>query len=164
MYKKNKLCDYAAVLSRRPDAVAEIYGSDEHPAIRGRVSFYRVKCSVLAAAEISGLPADESGCGRRIFALHIHEGGMCTGNKADPFADVGTHYNPDNSPHPYHAGDMPPLFGNNGYAFSAFLTDRFSVEEILGRTVIIHGGTDDFSTQPSGNAGSKIACGRIEKC
>lgn len=164
MYNRNRLCEYAALLNRRPNAVAEIFGNDEYPAIRGKVSFYRIKCSVLVSAEVSGLPADETDCGRRIFALHIHEGEMCTGNEADPFADAGVHYNPDNRPHPYHAGDMPPLFGNNGYAFSAFLTDRFSVEEILGKTVIVHGGIDDFRTQPSGNAGSKIACGRIEKC
>lgn len=164
MYNRNRLCEYAAALNRRPNAVAEIFGSDEYPAIRGKVSFYRIKCSVLVSAEVSGLPTDGTDCGRRIFALHIHEGEMCTGNEADHFADVGVHYNPDNRPHPYHAGDMPPLFGNNGYAFSAFLTDRFSIEEILGKTVIVHGGIDDFSTQPSGNAGSKIACGRIEKC
>lgn len=158
------LCDYAAVLSRRPDAVAEICGSGEFPEIRGRVSFYKIKCSTLVAAEISGLPTGMNVCDRRIFALHIHEGEVCTGNSADPFADVGMHYNPDNCPHPFHAGDMPPLFGNNGYAFLTFLTDRFSFEEILGKTVIIHGGIDDFSTQPSGNAGSKIACGKIVSC
>lgn len=164
MCNRNGLCGYAAVLNRRPNAVAEIFGSDEYSAIRGRVSFYAVKCSVLVAAEISGLPAGMNGCDGGIFAFHIHEGERCTGDAADPFADVGAHYNPDNCPHPFHAGDLPPLFGNNGYAFSAFLTDRFSVDEIIGRTVIVHAGIDDFGTQPSGNAGSKIACGRIEKC
>ena len=49
----------------------------------------------------------------------------------------------------------------NGYAFSAFLTDRFTVKEIVGRTVIMHSSPDDFTSQPSGNAGEKIACGEI---
>ena len=58
---------------------------------------------------------------------------------------------------------MPPLFSNRGYALQAFLTDRFTVGEILGRTVIIHDGTDDFTSQPAGNAGARIACGVIRK-
>ena len=74
-----------------------------------------------------------------------------------------THYNPNQCAHPYHAGDLPPLFGSNGYAFEAFLTDRFTVSEVIGRTVIIHSKPDDFSTQPSGNSGEKIACGEIRK-
>ena len=41
------------------------------------------------------------------------------------------------------------------------LTDRFTVREIIGKVVIIHSQADDFKTQPSGNAGSKIACGKI---
>lgn len=164
MHKENTICDYAAVLSRRPNAVAVICGNDEHTAIRGRVCFYTVNCSVLVSAEIRGLPAGANGCGKRFFAFHIHEGGSCTGNTADPFFDAGMHYNPRNRPHPFHAGDLPPLYGNNGYAFSAFLTGGFSVNEIIGKTVIIHGGIDDFSTQPSGNAGGKIACGVIGKC
>ena len=73
-----------------------------------------------------------------------------------------THYNPKDCPHPYHAGDMPPLFGNNGEAFMAFMTDRFTVEEIIGKTVIIHSNPDDFTTQPGGNSGEKIACGKIK--
>ena len=50
----------------------------------------------------------------------------------------------------------------NGYAFSACLTDRFSVHEIIGRMVVLHSSPDDFSTQPSGNAGAKIVCGEIK--
>ena len=71
------------------------------------------------------------------------------------------HYNPLGCPHPYHAGDMPPIFGAAGYAFSAFVTDRFTVRDVVGRSVILHGSPDDFTTQPSGNAGEKIACGEI---
>ena len=43
------------------------------------------------------------------------------------------------------------------------LTDRFSVAEVIGRTLVIHSDPDDFRTQPSGNAGTKIACGVIRK-
>lgn len=57
---------------------------------------------------------------------------------------------------------MPPLFGSSGYAYLAFFTNRFTVPEILGRTVVIHDIPDDFTTQPAGNAGMKIACGVIQ--
>lgn len=59
------------------------------------------------------------------------------------------------------AGDMSVLFGNNGYAFSVFLTNRFRLSDVIGKTVIIHKDPDDYITQPSGNAGEKIACGVI---
>lgn len=91
----------------------------------------------------------------------IHSGEQCTGDAADPFAAALGHYDPDGCPHPEHAGDLPPLFSTRGYAFQVFLTDRFSLHEIVGRTVIIHSSPDDFTSQPSGNAGTKIACGRI---
>lgn len=81
----------------------------------------------------------------------------------DPFADAMSHYNPNDCEHPHHAGDLPPLFGNDGFALLLFLTSRFSVDEIIGKTVIIHDQPDDFTTQPSGNSGTKIACGVIGK-
>ncbi|MDY3869634.1 MAG: superoxide dismutase family protein [Clostridiaceae bacterium] len=77
------------------------------------------------------------------------------------FSNALSHYDPGSCPHPYHAGDLPPLFGNSGYAFQVFFTDRFSVREILGKTVIIHANPDDFTTQPAGKAGQRIACGEI---
>ena len=48
-------------------------------------------------------------------------------------------------------------------AYLSVLTDRFNVSDIIGRTVIIHNMPDDFTSQPSGNAGEKIACGVIKK-
>ena len=74
----------------------------------------------------------------------------------------GAHYNPGACEHPHHAGDLPPLFGCNGYAMSVFLTDRFLVDDVIGKTLIIHDRPDDFKTQPAGDAGEKMACGVIQ--
>ena len=145
-----------------PAATALVRGSRDYPAVRGRVDFYETPRGVVVSAEVTGLPSPAGACESPIFAFHIHEGTSCTGNAEDPFADTKSHYNPGGCKHPYHAGDMPPLFGNGGYAFSAFLTNRFTAAEVVGRTVVIHAGLDDFTTQPSGNAGAKIACGVIQ--
>lgn len=149
------------VLQRRPDAWAVLRGSEEYPRISGTVRFFQTRHGVLVAAEIAGLPEEEGRCESGIFALHIHSGGACAGNRKDPFADAGAHYNPENCPHPEHSGDLPPLFSNHGRAFQVFLTDRFTAREIVGRTVIVHARPDDFTTQPAGNAGKKMACGVI---
>jgi Cu-Zn family superoxide dismutase len=127
----------------------------------GTVRLYQTRYGVLVHAEVAGLPSGAGACAGKVFGFHIHEGDACRGNREDPFADAKGHYNPHGCEHPAHAGDLPPLFGNNGYALSVFLTDRFTVDEVIGRTVIIHGGVDDFTSQPAGNAGAKIACGRI---
>lgn len=139
---------------------AHIHGSSNYPDIHGSISFRQKRCGVLVTAEIFGLPYNEA-CNSGIFALHIHDGDSCSGNFEDPFANAGVHYNPCGFAHPYHAGDLPPLFSNRGYAYMSVFTDRFTVKEIIGRTVIIHKNPDDFTTQPSGNAGEKIACGKI---
>ena len=144
-----------------PDAMATVTGSEDYPELGGRVWFYGTEDGVLVVSELWGLPVWESACGNSVFGFHIHEGACCGGNGEDPFADVGGHYNPDGCEHPQHAGDLPPLFGNNGYALSAVLTDRVQLRDILGRTVIVHSSADDFHTQPSGNSGAKIACGEI---
>lgn len=161
----NLLNDLHAALERTADAAACIRGSESCPCLKGTVRFYQLCSSVLVTAELEGLPSGSSFCNEPVFAFHIHEGNSCTGNSDDPFADAMGHYNPHNCSHPYHAGDMPPLFGVNGSAFLAFTTDRFWVNEILGRAVIVHAMSDDFHTQPSGNAGEKIGCGIIHgKC
>ena len=69
--------------------------------------------------------------------------------------------NPTNQPHPMHAGDMPSLLASGGMAFSAFYTNRFYPEDIVGKVVVIHANPDDFKSQPSGNPGAMIACGEI---
>lgn len=153
--------DLSWAFGRRPDAVAFIKGSRKYPDIEGRALFYEGRGGVVVSTEVTGLPRGSGRCDKPIFAYHIHSGGECSGNNEDQFANVGSHFNPNNCPHPYHAGDMPPLISADGKAFSVFLTDRFTVNEVLGKTVIIHISPDDFMTEPSGNAGEKIACGVI---
>ncbi len=159
--KKDSHFDLRAVLRQKPNARATIHGNSEHSEIDGTVLFFQTDAGCIVAAEVSGLPSPNGNYENPIFGFHIHEGESCSGSESDPFADTGMHYNPNNHPHPYHAGDLPPLFGNEGYALFIFLTDRFSVSEIIGKTVVIHSSSDDFTSQPSGNAGTKIACGEI---
>lgn len=163
MYYKNNETSLYSLRRRLPDAVAVIMGNRENSDIHGVVKFYQVTNGVFVVVDIVGLPTSAEMCKKDIFAFHIHGGTDCSGNEDDSFADAGSHYNPQNCPHPYHAGDMPPLFSANGQALLAFLTDRFELEDILGRTVIIHDAPDDFTSQPSGNSGNKIACGVISK-
>ncbi|MBQ8688242.1 MAG: superoxide dismutase family protein [Ruminococcus sp.] len=151
------------MLSRRPHGTAALKGSADYSHISGCVRFWQTNCGVLAAAEVWGLPEFSEKCRDSVFAMHIHSGEHCSGNGHDPFSDTMGHYNPEDCKHPFHAGDMPPLFADDGYALSIFLTKRFSVREIIGKTVILHADPDDFTTQPSGNAGEKIACGQIKR-
>ena len=136
-----------------PSATANMEGDG----IRGTVDFFQKTNGVLVKADISGLPeSNEAG----FFGFHVHKGGSCEGAG---FPEAGSHYDRDDNPHPRHSGDMPPLLSNGGRAYLAFMTNRFSVDEIIGKTVIIHGMPDDFHTQPSGDSGEKIACGVIRK-
>ena len=118
--------------SQTPAAIAHISGTPG-TSISGMVSFFPQELGTLVTAQIHGLPDDGLPCSHPIFGFHI----------------------------PYHAGDLPPLFGCRGDAYLAVLTDRFSVSDIIGRTVVIHRDPDDFSSQPSGHAGGRIGCGVI---
>lgn len=141
-----------------PAAVAHLSSNDKSYNITGTVKFFPYKKGVVVVAEIHGLPNTGGTCSSGVFALHIHEGGSCSG---EGYSETGGHYNPGNCPHPYHAGDLPPLFSNGGDALMIVYTDRFNVQDVIGRTVVIHAQPDDFTTQPSGNSGTKIACGVI---
>lgn len=156
----------AAVLTRvmgtQPMAIAYLKGDNTHRDIKGKVSFYPVLGGTLFCIDVSGLPVESGSCNGKFFGMHIHEGAKCVGNEEDPFSMADGHYNPYNCEHPRHAGDLVPIFSKNGYAWAAFFTENFTVSEILGRTFIIHSSPDDFTTQPSGNSGNKIACGEIE--
>lgn len=151
------------VLYQMPEAYAEIKGAPNHASISGMVRFYSSGAGVLINAEVYGLPSSSDPCAPYIHGFHIHEGGSCTGTETEPFANAGTHYNPHSCQHPEHAGDLPPLFSSDGFAWMLYYTKRFSLSEIMGKTVIIHENPDDFRTQPSGNSGSMIACGVIRR-
>lgn len=151
------------VLRGRPQAEARVAGSEAFPGLSGWVRFYQTKEGVIVYAEVHGLPLPGQPCQERIFGFHIHQGKDCEDSRKEPFPHAMPHYNPNDCEHPYHAGDLPPLFGNNGLAVSAFLTNRFLVKDIIGRVVIIHDHPDDFSTQPAGGSGTKIACGVIRR-
>lgn len=142
-------------------AKAEIKGGKKFPKIQGEITFRQTKRGVIVTAKIENLPNSKQICSSGIFGFHIHQGESCTGDIEDEFKDALKHYNPKNCKHPYHAGDMPPLFENDGFAYLSFLTNRFTVDEIIGKVVIIHSKPDDFTTDPSGNSGEKIACGKI---
>lgn len=145
---------------KRPDAAAWIVGNTSNPRLSGLVKFYRtVYGGVLVEAEIFGLPSIQAEDSSDFYAMHIHEFGDCS----DEFENTGGHYNPDALPHPDHAGDLLPLLGCQGYAWMSFYDKRFTIDEIIGKSVIIHSRRDDFTTQPSGDAGVKIGCGEIKR-
>lgn len=146
----NKILKY---LLQDPTAVAKIKGGQSFPNIGGEVKFYQTPYGVVVLSEIKNLPKTQT----NIFGFHIHEFGNCEND----FSSAGGHFNPQMSHHPNHAGDLPPLFSNEGYVLSAVLTSRFNVKSILGKSVIIHDNPDDFTTDPSGNSGKRIACGKI---
>ncbi|MBT9779864.1 superoxide dismutase family protein [Clostridium sp. MCC353] len=130
---------------KSPKAEAWITGGPDHPQLSGLVKFYSTHYGgVLVEAEVFGLPNIQTPGSTDFYAMHIHENGNCS----DHFAHTGEHYNPTNQPHPDHAGDLPPLLGNQGYAWTSFYDKRFTVDQIMGRAVIIHQKADDFTSQP----------------
>ena len=142
-------------ITAMPEASAEVSGDNRHPEIKGRIEFYGV------VAEVSGLTEAGTGQEQGFYGFHIHEGASCTGKQSDSFANTGGHYNPGNKSHPQHAGDLPPLLSDAGEAWMSVYTSRFFPEDVIGKTVVIHDRPDDFHTQPSGDSGEKIACGKI---
>ncbi len=143
------------LINKEPSAFAWIKSSLS--ALSGIATFYNTPLSgIIVCVEVHGLPDNGSS---DFYGMHIHEFGNCT----PPFDKTGTHYNPTKTMHPHHAGDMPPLLSNNGYAWTAFYDKRISINEIIGKSIIIHQMPDDFHTQPSGDSGTKIACGVIKK-
>lgn len=148
---------------QQPTAFARIRGGELAPCIKGNVFFYQLKGGVYVRAFITGIPdTNINGELVRFHGFHIHNSGDCSiGVATNPFPNTGQHYNPTNSNHPFHAGDLPPMLASDGVGILSFYTTYFSVLEIINKSVVIHDGYDDFTTQPSGNSGFKIACGRI---
>ena len=162
---EKQIAQIQQIIGSEPAAFAMVRGSSDYPSICGMVYFFSHEDGVIVMADIYRLPvSDHLKCGGSLFGFHIHEAGDCSGDSSDPFKNVGGHYNPGQCFHPYHAGDLPPLYGTrSGRSFSVFLTDRFTIEEVIHRAVVIHDKPDDFTSQPSGNSGVKIACGTILK-
>lgn len=106
----------------------------------------------------------------KTVSLHIHETGSC-GNMGK---DAGGHFNPDNKPHSNpddmngHAGDLPNMTANaDGVATINYVNKKISAAQagkysVNRRAFIVHNGVDDYSSQPAGNSGDRIACGIIE--
>lgn len=103
-------------------------------------------------------------------AVHFHEHGDC-GNMGE---NTHGHWNPTKEPHGkwdtanYHSGDIGNIkLDSKGHATLSITTNRWStntndVKNIIGRGIIVHGGTDDYTTQPTGNSGPRVGCGVIE--
>ncbi|MDF2699606.1 MAG: sodC [Haloplasmataceae bacterium] len=147
-------------------AIAEINGGPLAPEIKGEVLFQEYEKGVMVIANIMGLPnfrpAQQNLPQIGPHGFHIHEFGVCTiGDNQDPFKSAGEHWNPTNQPHGNHVGDFPVLFSNKGLAYMAFFTNKFTIDSIIGKAVIIHSGPDDYKSQPAGNAGKRLACGII---
>jgi Cu-Zn family superoxide dismutase len=102
--------------------------------------------------------------------FHIHEAGDCS--SGDGMSAKG-HFNPAGKPHGHpasgerHAGDLPSLKAEkNGRAKLDVTVEGVTLRpgptSIVGRGVIIHADPDDYKTQPTGNAGARLACGVIK--
>ncbi len=149
-------------LPQEPDACAVIAGNENYPDIQGTVKFYDTYGGSIVAAEITGIRNQAGKMGEGFFGFHIHEGASCGETGGGSFAEAGQHYNPEDKPHPEHAGDLPPLLVCDGEAWMMFFTGRFFPEDVIGRTVVIHEMPDDFRSQPAGDSGERIACGEIK--
>lgn len=151
-----------SLLVSRPQASSLLSGSEKYPKIHGILRLYDHPLGTVVYASVCGLPFSEEPCRNAVFGFHIHEGGSCEGKENDPFAATLSHYNPNGCSHPYHAGDLPPLFGCPGDCFKPVSDRPLSHGEGDRQDgAVIHRMPDDFESQPAGNAGEKIACGVI---
>lgn len=147
-----------------PTAIARVQGNENNPSLRGEVLFYQLDDGVYIKAYFVGIPhTNSNGDPSKFHGFHIHEGGNCSvGTPENPFPYTGGHFNPANeNKHPFHAGDLPPVLSANGVGILSTFTNSFRVIDIIEKSVVLHEGTDDFTSQPFGMAGTKIACGVI---
>ena len=131
----------------------------------GMLRFVQVGDVVRVTGEVQGLkPGGEHG-------FHIHEKGDCSSSDG---MSAGGHYNPTGAVHghfgqgAHHTGDLPSLRANaNGVAAVNFETRTLSIgggnTDIVGRGLIVHRDADDYTTQPTGNAGPRLACAVISR-
>lgn len=128
----------------------------------GSATFEQQGDAVVVAVRLGGLkPNAEHG-------FHVHEKGDCSSGDG---MSAGGHFNPGGKPHgppnaEHHAGDMPALKADaNGAVQTSFRLTGVSLgtgsADLVGRGLIVHAGPDDYTTQPTGNSGARIACGVI---
>ena len=153
-----------SMADRAPTAKATLQPNKDS-GVKGAATFAQKGDKVQLVANISGLkPGQEHG-------FHIHEKGDCSSGDG---MSAGGHFNPLGKPHAHpstpdrHAGDMFALKADDyGNATLSIELDVITVAEgpagIIGRGLIVHAQPDDYSTQPTGNAGARVACGVIEK-
>ena len=145
---------------QQPVLMVEIRGNENNPLLHGTAIFSPTPMGgVLIQVEVFYLPDQDLPNHSGFFGMHMHQNGECQ----IPFDQTGDHFNPQNLMHPEHAGDFPPLLSGHGYAWMAFYDTRLSIDDMMGRSIVIHGHKDDFSSQPSGMSGEKIGCGVIIK-
>ncbi|MFJ4292308.1 superoxide dismutase family protein [Cupriavidus sp. NPDC089707] len=129
----------------------------------GTVTFQQQPGGVLMSASITGLPPNT------VHGFHVHEKGDCSAPDA---MSAGGHFNPGGKPHgqmtmpDHHAGDMNNITADaNGNVRVGMLLPSLSVgtgaNSVIGRSVVVHKDPDDYKTQPTGNAGGRIACGVV---
>lgn len=130
----------------------------------GQLFLRPVDGGVQVYGKITDLPPGKT------IALHIHETGSC----GDRGKAAGGHFNPDNMPHSNpddmngHAGDLPNLTANaDGIATINYVNKQISAAKagknsVYRRAFIVHIGADDYTSQPAGDSGDRIACGIIE--
>ena len=131
----------------------------------GTVRFAKSGNKVLVTGEVRGLkPSAEHG-------FHVHEKGDCSSGDG---MSTGGHFNPGGKPHgqhargEHHAGDLPSLVADStGVARFSFESATIDIgagaADIVGRGLIVHRDPDDYRTQPTGNAGARIACAVITR-
>ena len=141
-----------------PYAIAYLKGDKDNLKLKGTVEIFPWATGSIIKLEVSGLP---TGNLNNFFGFHIHEKGICEKDKN--FETSGLHYDVNMNMHPNHTGDLPNIYSNNGYAFMLYYTNRFKPDDVIGKSIIIHKMIDDMITQPSGNSGTRIACGVIVK-
>jgi Cu-Zn family superoxide dismutase len=129
--------------------------------VRGTIHFRKRPAGVQVQGTITGLTAGAHG-------FHVHEYGECS---APDFSSAGEHFNPTGAPHGArtaarrHVGDLGNVEAGADGSVTLDYTDaqlRFDgARSILGRGVIVHEKADDLKTQPTGDAGGRLACGVI---
>jgi len=129
--------------------------------VSGTITFTKTDEGIQVVADVSGLTPGKHG-------FHVHEFGDCSALDA---TSAGGHFNPEGTKHgaptdtERHVGDLGNLKANADGKAHLDWTDTFITfsgsHNIIGRAVIVHAGEDDLTSQPTGAAGARVACGII---